>query len=221
MDAACVLTAGYAIQVTLQTPCAANTAAELGHRIVQAVPQIFRAGAVRQEKEGRRAGDVVPDNDGGEASHARLGDLPGGKAIGSKIDRTELRKHPRSVVARDNEAAMAVPARNGIAGIVSLRRDASNRLGEAHLRMDGRENKDLRRRKPRNQRSVRLQLRAVVAAGQDCAVAAEPCGDAASLQSPARNDRQVDQLEPSITGRWTLRQSGVAAISKGETGLPQ
>ena len=87
--------------------------------------------------------------------------------------------------------------------------------------MDGRENKDLRRRKPRNQRSVRLQLRAVVAAGQDCAVAAEPCGDAASLQSPARNDRQVDQLEPSITGRWTLRQSGVAAISKGETGLPQ
>ena len=72
-------------------------------------------------------------NDRRKASHARLGDLPKGKAIGSKIDRTELRKHPGSVVARDNEAAMAVPARNRIAGIVSLRRDASDRLGEADL----------------------------------------------------------------------------------------
>ena len=76
---------------TLQTFRTTNTAAELGHRIKQAVPQIFRARALRQQKEGKRARDVMPDNYGRESSHARLGDLPRGKAIGSKIDRAELR----------------------------------------------------------------------------------------------------------------------------------
>src|SRR5438876_12050341 len=45
---------------SLQTLSTAYTTAELGHGIEQAVPEIFRARALGQQKEGKRAGDVIP-----------------------------------------------------------------------------------------------------------------------------------------------------------------